>query len=408
MLFFYNTGIIFYNLIVRLLATFNTKAKLFTKGRHHLLKQIEQSINSKDQHIWFHFASLGEFEQGRSVLEACSKAFPDKKIVLTFFSPSGYEIRKNYPLAQHIWYLPLDTKKNAKRFIKAVNPAFAVFTKYDFWHHYFKQLNLANIPLYLIAGTFRANQIFFKGYGSFFRNTLKKIDYFFLQDQESELLLKRLGINKALVTGDTRFDRVIENARIIKSIPFIKAFIKDCKVIVCGSTWPPDESILTEAARNYPDIKFIIAPHEVHEERVLRLERTFKKAVRYSKVKDGDLNLEHAQVLIIDNIGMLSSLYPYGYLAYVGGGFGTGLHNTQEPAAYGKSVIVGPDHYKFKEVTEMIALGACVSIKDAADFSKIIDQNILNEQTGAMAKTYIEAKGGATALVMEKLKAWHQ
>lgn len=408
MLFFYNTGIFLYSLIVKLLASYNTKARLFTEGRRDLIHRIQNSINKEDQHIWFHFASLGEFEQGRTVLEACKKHFPSKKIVLTFFSPSGYEIRKDYAYADYVFYLPLDTKSNAQAFIDTIQPEFVVFTKYDFWYHYFKYIKDRDIPLYLVAGTFRPNQAFFKWYGSFFREILKKVDFFFLQDSESGNLLDSIGLKNHVCAGDTRFDRVVENAANVKSNPIVDKFTNNAETLVCGSTWPPDEVILSEAAIKFPNLKFIIAPHEVKKSRITEIESQFPKSLRYSVAQNNNLeDISNFQTLVIDNIGMLSSIYPYGYLSYIGGGFGTGLHNTQEPAAFGKSVIVGPDHIKFKEVAEMINLGTCKSISTAKELIEILETKQLNLETGKIAKNFIQSKSGATQIVMSYLSNKH-
>ncbi len=408
MLPIYNTGILLYSLIIRIFALFNNKARLFINGRKKIFDKIQQEVKKSDKHIWFHFASLGEFEQGRTVLEACKLTFPDKKIVLTFFSPSGYEIRKNYAHADHIWYLPLDTKKNAQKFIQLINPEFVVFTKYDFWFHYFNEVQLNKIPLYLIAGSFRPNQLFFKWYGTFYKNILNAISYFFLQNEESKSLLNKIGFTNALTTGDTRFDRVIENSKHPIEIPIAENFTKHHKTLICGSTWPPDEAILEEISKELSELKFIIAPHEIAEERLKSIETKFNKSMRFSYAKTNSIiDFTDIQILIIDNIGMLSSLYQYGEIAYIGGGFGSGLHNTQEPAAFGKPVIVGPDHYKFKEVAEMIEIGACKSIHSATEMLELLKSDTLNVESGNKARNYILQQGGATKIVMDYLKKKH-
>ncbi|MEE1883972.1 3-deoxy-D-manno-octulosonic acid transferase [Pedobacter flavus] len=407
MLFIYNIAIFIYSQLLKLFSLFVPKAKLFVQGRKNLFKNIETALNTNQKTIWFHFASLGEFEQGRTVLEACKQHFTNHKIILTFFSPSGYEVRKNYNHADYIWYLPLDTSHNANKFINLIKPDFVVFTKYDFWYHYFNVLNHKKIPLYLIAGSFRNDQLFFKRYGNFYRNILKNINFFFLQNKTSESLLNSIGIVNTITTGDSRFDRVIENTKNASKNEIAEKFSNHHKVIVCGSTWPPDENILAEIAMDFPQLKFIIAPHEVHENNIKNIEAKFKSTVRYSSIINKKEDINNQQVLIIDNIGILSQLYQYAYLAYVGGGFETGLHNTQEPAAFSKSVIVGPHHAKFPEVGEMIALGACKSINSAKELKEILELNLLNEDTGKIAGEYIHQNGGATKIIMNYLKEKH-
>jgi len=349
----YIIGIWAYTLLIKLFSLFNPKAKLFIKGRKNIFNIIAQKINPAEKHIWFHFASLGEFEQGRPVLEKIKNLYPAKKIIITFFSPSGYEIRKNYALAD-VFYLPIDTPGNAKRFISSINPEMAIFTKYEFWHFYFKELKDQGIPLYVISGIFRESQAFFKWYGNFYRNILKSVTYFFVQNKESENLLKSIGLNNVTISGDTRFDRVYENAQSPKALPLIESFIGNSPTLICGSTWPEDEKILSALSEKYPNWKFIIAPHEIHESHIESIEKQFSvNNVRFSIFSSSNQtpNAEH-QTLIVDNIGMLSSLYQYGKVAYIGGGFGIGIHNTLEAAAFGLPVIFGPKYDKFQEAKD--------------------------------------------------------
>jgi len=401
MVFLYNIGILLYSLIVRMVAPFNLKAKRFIEGRNNVWKEISQKINPNEKHVWFHFASLGEFEQGRPVLEKIKALHPEKKIVITFFSPSGYEIRKNYALAEGVFYLPLDTKSNASKFVKAINPEIAVFTKYEFWHHYFKVLSLNNVPLFLISGIFRPNQIFFKFYGGFNRNILKRISWFFVQNEESIALLKRLNLENASIAGDTRFDRVAQNAEHPVDLPLIREFCGDAKVFIAGSTWPADEQLLKTLSLSYPDWKFIIAPHEIGADHLDQLDKLFPTAIRYTGLKEVQ---ETSNILIIDNIGMLSAIYQYGQMAYIGGGFGQGIHNTLEAVAYGIPVIFGPKYQKFQEAHDLIRLGVAKTIKDEAGLTAAFQAFLENQEAGTAAKFYVDQQKGATETIYRKIK----
>ncbi|ARS42818.1 3-deoxy-D-manno-octulosonic acid transferase [Sphingobacteriaceae bacterium GW460-11-11-14-LB5] len=404
MLLLYIIGIRLYIFLIRIFSLFNPKAKLFINGRKNTYTQIAQKINPNEKHIWFHFASLGEFEQGRPVLEKLKNLYPAKKIVVTFFSPSGYEIRKNYALAD-VFYLPIDTAANAKRFIASINPEMAIFTKYEFWHFYFKELKDRHIPLYVISGIFRENQAFFKWYGGFYRNILKSVTYFFVQNKESENLLKSIGLNNVTINGDTRFDRVYENAQSPKQLSLIESFIGNSPTLICGSTWPEDEKILSALPEKYPNWKFIIAPHEIHESHIESIEKQFSiNSLRFSVFSSSDqtLNAKH-QTLIIDNIGMLSSLYQYGKVAYIGGGFGTGIHNTLEAAAFGLPVIFGPKYDKFQEAKDLIAIGAAKSISSVEELIRAFEGFIENKNAADQAKRYVVDKKGATDQIISMI-----
>lgn len=394
MLLLYILGIRIYNLIILIFSLFNNKAKLFVNGRKNLFNNIKNQINSREKHIWFHFASLGEFEQGRPVLEKIKTLYPTKKIVVTFFSPSGYEIRKNYALAD-VFYLPIDSAKNAKQFVELINPEMAIFTKYEFWHFYFWELKSRKIPLYVISGIFRPSQAFFKWYGGFYRNILKSVSHFFVQNEESKAFLNAIGLNNVIISGDTRFDRVYENAQSPRSLKEIKCFIGDSPVLICGSTWPEDEKLLAALPQKYPNWKFIIAPHEIHESHIENIEKEFPVSLRLSAFKS-QLTTGNSQILIIDNIGMLSSLYQYGKVAYIGGGFGAGIHNTLEAAAFGLPVIFGPKYDKFQEAKDLIAIGAAKSISSAVELINAFQVLSENEKASAAAKQYVEDKKGAT------------
>ena len=401
MLWIYNIGIGLYGLLLKIVALFNPKAKLFVDGRKNIWEQIETKVNPKDNPIWFHFASLGEFEQGRPVLESLKAKNNDQKIIVTFFSPSGYEIRKNYALA-NVFYLPLDTTSNAKKFITLVNPKIAIFTKYEFWFHYFKALYKNQIPLYLISGIFRPNQSFFKWYGGFYRNILKCVNHFFVQNEESVLLLKSIGINKVNLSGDTRFDRVYENAQQPKKLKLIEQFCDTSKIFIAGSTWLPDEKLLVSLTKKYPDWKLIIAPHEIGQSHIQEIERLFPKAVKFSNLQPSTFKLQPS-ILIIDNIGMLSSLYQYAKMAYIGGGFGVGIHNTLEAAAFGLPVIFGPKFDKFQEAKDLITIGAAKSIANADELITAFADFKTNEKASAAARSYVEQKKGATEMIIKTI-----
>ncbi|ASU32136.1 3-deoxy-D-manno-octulosonic acid transferase [Mucilaginibacter xinganensis] len=334
--------------------------------------------------------------------------YPGNKIVITFFSPSGYEIRKNTPLADAVYYLPLDTPQNAKDFIATIQPKMAIFTKYEYWYHFFKELHHREIPLYLISGIFRPGQVFFKWYGGLHRQMLGFVRWFFVQDERSMALLRQLNINNVTVSGDTRFDRVWANAQQPKSIPAIHEFKNGHKVFIAGSTWPPDEKLIATLVKQYPEWKFIIAPHEISEEKIKSLAQLLPagSAIRYSQIANAPVLGE--QTLIIDNIGMLSSLYQYGDIAYIGGGFGAGIHNTLEAAAFGLPVIFGPEYSKFKEAHDLIGLQAGFSIASEAELitvtNKLVNDPIFYANAGKALTTYVKKLTGATATIMNFIK----
>lgn len=397
MIWIYTIGIALFTFLIRIISLFNPKAKLFTLGRRNVFEEIAKKIHPHDRPIWFHFASLGEFEQGRPVLERLKLISPKEKIVITFFSPSGYEIRKNYAGADWIFYLPIDTLSNAKKFIELVNPKMAIFTKYEFWFNYFNTLHQKSIPLYLISGIFRPNQAFFKWYGSFNRRILKCVTHFFVQNEESALLLNSIGITAVSISGDTRFDRVYENSLSPKRLPEIEFFCGESPVFIAGSTWLADEKLLTNFSEKYPDWKLIIAPHEVDEDHINEIEKLFPNSIRFSNLKTS--NAQH-KTLIIDNIGMLSSLYQYAKVAYIGGGFGVGIHNTLEAAAFGLPIIFGPKYDKFQEAKELIIIGAAKSIANEQSLLISFEYFMTNKQAALDAKTYVEKKRGATEMII--------
>jgi len=403
MLWLYNIGIQLYGFIIYLLSPFSTKASLFIEGRKNIFKKIALAVDPSQKHIWFHFASLGEFEQGRTVLEKIKVLYPQKRIVITFFSPSGYEIRKNYPLADGVFYLPLDTAENAEKLIAALNPEIAIFTKYEYWYHYFKALKKNGTPLFIISGIFRASQVYFKWYGSFNRKILSFVDHFFLQNEESRALLSSIQLENTSLSGDTRFDRVAENAASPKTFDLVEEFCGTAPVLVAGSTWPDDEKILSVLISACPDWKFIVAPHEVDEDHVNSLRKLLVASIKYSDLQE---TKQKSQVLIIDNIGLLSSLYQYGSIAYIGGGFGAGIHNTLEAAAFGIPVIFGPKYEKFQEAKDLISLEAAVSVRNEDELLEAFKSLLTNKQSGSAAKNYVISKTGSTDQIINYIRQY--
>jgi 3-deoxy-D-manno-octulosonic-acid transferase len=410
MLLLYNAGIRLYFLAVYLVSIFNKKAKHWISGRK------KQNLIKNGPSAWFHFASLGEFEQGRPVLEQMRVLRPELKTIITFFSPSGYEIRKNTPLADHVYYLPLDTAKNARQFVNTIEPVVVIFTKYEYWYHFYKELNDRHIPLYIISGIFRPGQIFFKWYGGLHRRMLSFVTHFFVQDEPSKQLLQTIGITNSTISGDTRFDRVWANAKQPKALPLISQFKGNHQLFLAGSTWPPDEQLLADLIKANPEWKFIIAPHEIGDEKISKLADILSpfSAIKYSQIINNtkllankpQLNTNY-QCLIIDNIGMLSSLYQYGDIAYIGGGFGAGIHNTLEAAAFGLPVIFGPNYEKFKEAKDLISLGAGFTISNAGDLETIAGKLMGNEQfrtlAGQTAGKYVAEHTGATGIIVNTI-----
>ncbi|NPA45321.1 MAG: 3-deoxy-D-manno-octulosonic acid transferase [Chlorobi bacterium] len=406
MKYFYNLSIFIYSLLIKVASSFNKKAKL----RHYGVKQTFNILKNfeAEKTIWFHCASLGEFEQGRPLIEKIKSEKPEYKIAISFFSPSGYEIRKNYELADIVFYLPSDTKENAKKIISLLKPEIVFFIKYEFWFWILKELKKQNIPTYLISGIFRKNQIFFKPYGNFYRKILLNFKHLFVQNEESKKLLERIDIKNVTTTGDTRFDRVLEISKKRKSFPVIETFTKNKLVFIAGSSWKKDEEIIFNFINNYKyeNLKFIIAPHEIKKENIKRIKSlTTQKTVLFSEANNE--NISSAKILIIDNIGMLSSLYFYTDIAYIGGGFGAGIHNTLEAAVFGVPLIFGPKFQKFEEAKDLIKNKAAFSIKNQNEFNsklnKLISNKTFRVNSGIQAKNYIEKNIGATNKIFLKL-----
>lgn len=408
MTFLYNFAIQIYSLLIRISALFNGKAKLFVTGRKNWEDTLRKKVDKNSGYIWFHCASLGEFEQGRPVIEELKKQFPQFKIALTFFSPSGYEIRKNYELADLVAYLPLDTRKNAKTFLDLVQPEKVFFVKYEFWYHYISEITKRRIPLFVISAIFRENQQFFKNtpWGKWYRKLLFRFEHIFVQNEISAELLKGIGASNFTIAGDTRFDRVAAIANGSKEIPVVNKFKGDSLLIIAGSTWKPDEELLTAFINQSTNAKFIIAPHEVSTSNINRIQQMLKKpAALFSNVQN--LEISNFEVLIIDSIGILSSVYRYGNIAYIGGGFGVGIHNILEAATFGLPVIFGPNYKKFKEAVDLTFEGGAVSIQNYDELrialnSLITDKNKL-KKTAEICKNYVEKNVGSTKFIIKKV-----
>lgn len=402
---FYFLFVKLYPFVARIFSLFNDKAKLWVDGRKNVFIQLQHfcSENTKPV-IWFHCASLGEFEQGRPVLESIKALYAQYAVLVTFFSPSGYEIRKNYKGADYISYLPMDGVLNAKKFVQMVKPALVIFIRYEFWFYYLKEVHKRKIPLLLVSGLFRKDQVFFKGYGGFYRRMLRYFTHLFLQTADSLQLLQSISISKATVSGDTRFDRVLATLTNFKPVPEIAAFCGDKKVVVAGSTWTEDDEELDHFVINHPNMRFIIAPHDISEERLKECERLYKKTIRYSQLNSMPL-AEDINTLIIDNIGMLSRLYYYATICYVGGAFGgDGIHNILEAAVFAKPVIFGPVYEKFPEAVELVAAGGAYSIENALEGEEVLNELLKNEkayrQSCDASGKYVAEKAGATKKVV--------
>ncbi|MES2731899.1 MAG: glycosyltransferase N-terminal domain-containing protein [Bacteroidota bacterium] len=411
-LLIYTLSVRFYQWLLWLIAPFHAKARQWTDGRKQILKRLKKAFaNNTAPVAWFHAASLGEFEQGRPVIEAYRAAYPTHKILLTFFSPSGYEVRKNYPGADYIFYLPVDTAHNAQQFIDMVKPTIAFFVKYEFWYHYLQALHKQQISIISFSSIFRPSQLFFKPYGGFYRNLLHYFDHLFVQNEISSQLLANIGLTRVSVAGDTRFDRVRQVCEAKKAIPLAERFKNNRKLLVIGSGWPADMEVLLPFLNRFDgELKVIIAPHEIHENELQALQQSLKKkSVRYSQANE--TTVAEADVLIIDNIGMLSSLYQYGEFAYIGGAFGKGLHNILEAATFGMPLFFGPNHQRFQEAIDLIGVGAAFSIQQTGDFENAFTTLYFNEKEtrvkAEITQQYVVEHTGATLKVMEYVKQIH-
>lgn len=401
----YNLGLRAYSSAIALAACWNPKARLWKEGRKGLLERMARTIAPGDRIVWLHVASLGEFEQGRPLMERLKSEYPDRKILLTFFSPSGYEIRKNYAGADYIFYLPLDLPHNVRRFLDIVKPEAALFVKYEFWLNMLGELRRRGIRTFVVSAIFRRNSVFFKWYGWLWRRALKSFEILFVQNEESKSLLAELGHENVIVAGDTRFDRVAAIAAAAKRIDLIGRFKGSHRLMVAGSTWGPDEEILLELIDRNPEIRFVIAPHEMEESRIEHLLRSVRGgALRYTQC-GGETSFENCQVLVLDTVGILSSVYGYAEWAYIGGGFGVGIHNTLEAATFGLPLAFGPNYAKFKEARDMIALGGARSVSNAEEliawFAPLRDDEKIYGETARITKEYTSKNQGATKLIID-------
>ena len=408
--FLYNIVVLIAGFSLKIIAIFNKKIQFFVEGRKETFSKLATVISEKDTVIWFHCASLGEFEQGRPILEKFKAENPTHKIVLTFFSPSGFEVRKNYEMADVVCYLPLDTKHNAKKFLDIVNPALVIFVKYEFWPNILNELNSRAIKTILISGIFRENQTFFKWYGGWMRKSLKAFEHFFVQDENSKKLLSSINFNNVTVSGDTRFDRVYEITKQDNQLPFIEEFKNNKYTLVAGSTWKEDEDLLVEYINNNAseNEKFIIAPHNINAEAIEKLKSSIIKTVVLFSEKE-QKELKNYQVFIIDTVGILTKIYSYATVAYVGGGFTkSGVHNVLEPATFGIPILIGPNYHKFNEAIDLVKKDACFTINNSEKLSVLLEKLFrlkqYRETAGNKAFKYVIDKAGATTKILYYLK----
>lgn len=402
----YNIVIYIYLIGVVIASLFSKKVRNMWRGERRAIGIIKEKMDPNAQYVWFHAASLGEFEQGRPLMEQLKREHPEYKILLTFFSPSGYEVRKNYEGADIITYLPLDTIMNARRFLRTIRPVMAFFIKYEFWYNYLHILKYRKVPVYSVSSIFRPEQVFFKWYGRSYGRVLHCFTHFFVQNEISRQLLAKIGINEVTVVGDTRFDRVLQIKEAAKQLPVVEAFTDGHRTFVAGSSWQPDEDIFIPWFNAHKDWKLIIAPHVIGEDHLQQiLSKIEGKAVRYTQASAEEVR--DAQVLIIDCFGLLSSIYHYGEVAYVGGGFGVGIHNLPEAAVWGVPVIFGPNNHRFQEAQQLKACGGGLEINGAADFQRIMDRFDANPQQveadGKKAGDYVKGKAGATGKVLHSI-----
>lgn len=377
MIALYHIFISCYAFGIRIASLFNVKAKLWVDGRKDIFRQLKNTLKSEDEIVWFHCASLGEFEQAKPVIEKFKNNFTNYKILVTFFSPSGFEHRKNDPLIDYVFYLPVDARKNAKAFIRTIQPKMVFFVKYEFWYNYMMELKQNHIPTYLISGVFRENQLFFKWYGTWYKQVLTGFTHFFVQNQTSKNILAKHHFTNVTLSGDTRFDRVFENALHPKKPLLIEQFRGNDILLVGGSTWQPEEQILANYSMLHPNFKMIIAPHDISENHLKQIEQLFnKKCLRYSMANQE--NITQFNVLLIDNIGLLANIYQYADIAFVGGGFTGALHNILEPAGFGNVVLLGVKHQKFHEAQELIAAKGAFEIANELDFKNTINVVLTN------------------------------
>ena len=413
MTFLYNIGIYLLLWIADILSLRYPKVKLFCDGQRNLIADIQNAVTHHSPIIWIHCSSAGEFEQASTIVEWYKRERPQYKILLTFFSPNGYMLRKNYEKADWVFYLPADTLSNARRFIAAVKPAKAIFIKYEFWYNYLRELKKNGIETYIVAAIFRPSQYFFQWYGRPFRKILECYTKIFLQDEQSYKLLESIGISRnTAICGDTRFDRVCNTTINNRKFPIIEKFAEDAFTFIAGSTWEPDEEIIADAAKHFPRIKLIIAPHETDKSRIDSVMERFRNfnTVKLSSLNEGYAihNLHNANVLVIDCVGILSSIYRYGKFAYIGGGFGTGIHNILEPASYNLPVVFGPNHKKFREAKELLAAGGATCIRNKQELYSLLQLYVNTPsaiaERGNICRKYIESNIGATLKIISQIE----
>ena len=406
----YNLVIYIYLLGVAIASLFNEKVRKMWRGERDAFRVLREKVDPEAQYVWFHAASLGEFEQGRPLMEQLRREHPEYKILLTFFSPSGYEVRKNYEGADIICYLPLDTITNARRFLRIIRPVKAYFIKYEFWYNYLHILKHRQVPVYSVSSIFRPDQVFFKWYGRQYSRVLKCFTHFFVQNEVSKELLAKLGITCVTVTGDTRFDRVLQIKEAAKQLPIVEAFVKDAPLVfVAGSSWPPDEEIFIKYFNEHKNWKLIIAPHVIGEDHLKQIEKLLegRKVVRYSEYSENSEyseKLKNAEVLIINCFGLLSSIYRYANVTYVGGGFGVSIHNTLEAAVWGVPVFFGPNNQKFQEAQALKACDGGIEINGYDDFVRQMNELVAHPEElakrGKAAGDYVMSRAGATKVIL--------
>nr|WP_111624109.1 glycosyltransferase N-terminal domain-containing protein [Arenibacter echinorum] len=404
----YNFAVQLSALFLKLIALFHPKIKLFVDGRKEVVSYLQKNISEGDSTIWIHTASLGEFEQGLPIIEQLKENYPQSRILVTFFSPSGYEVKKNTAAADVVTYLPMDTKKNAIKFLDLVNPKLVIFVKYEIWPNYLRTLSQRNIPTLLISALFKENQVYFKNYGGFMRKALHNFTHIFVQDTKSIELLSKINIKNTAISGDTRFDRVIEILERDNNLAFMEDFKNGAQTLVAGSTWPDDEEVLVPYINTgESSMKFVLAPHNIKPEHINKLKSSInKKTILYSELENKDLS--SYEVLIIDTIGILTKVYSYAEISYVGGGFATGLHNTLEPAVYGIPVIIGPNFKGFKEAEDLVNKGGVLVVRSPKEFFTLINHLLKDEaylkKTGDINSTYVSENKGASIQIMTYIR----
>lgn len=398
----YSLALYLYALLIVIASSFYRKARLMVKGQWNTYRILRHKRLKDDRYVWFHAASLGEFEQGRPLMERLRREHPEYKILLTFFSPSGYEVRKNYEGADIVCYLPFDTPGNVRSFLRLARPCMAFFIKYEFWNNYMHACRRRGIPVYSVSSIFREEQMYFQWYGGYTRRVLRCVTHFFVQNEVSRKLLAGIGLTNVTVVGDTRFDRVLDINRAARELPLVQAFKQQCPLQVAGSSWPPDEDLIIPYFNKHPEMKLVIAPHVISESHLREIEgKLHRPSLRYSRA-DGQ-NVLEADCLIIDGFGLLSSIYRYGEMAYVGGGFGVGIHNVPEAAVYGVPVVIGPNNKKFQEAQHLLESGGCIEVVDEDSYNETMDRLLSDREyllrSGHTAGHYISDNAGASDMI---------